>query len=144
MKDPGYNIRKAYYDKLQGITYAGSAIPFFSNYADVQTATPYIILTSLNTNLSDAKHGFETTALVTIEAVTRYPKIENVGATVSELIASEALNRLIPYPCPDFDLGPDFQNLDIKLSNSLLLTDVNDNDKIFRKILSFFHHINEK
>ena len=104
MIDPSYPIRVAYYSKLNNIQYNGDSIPFYSNYVPDDAPDTYIVLTAVSIGYNDDKKGLETTALVTIEAVSIFDRNSNQGATKSELIGTEILKKLLPTPGGDFQI----------------------------------------
>lgn len=96
MKDPGYGLRKAYYDKLNGaVTLNAVAVPIYDNIPNKATY-PYIQISNISTTDASTKSSFNSNCIVTVQIFTgtngsTYSKYDTdtLGNSVMQLL----LNR---------------------------------------------------
>lgn len=106
MKDVGYSLRKAYYEKLNGQVLLGdSQVPIYDNIPDT-ASYPYVQIANISVADSSTKDNFNTNCVVTIQVYTgtdgtSYSKYD------ADYISNQVMGLLIdrsslPDASPDF------------------------------------------
>lgn len=146
MFDVSYPIRSAYYNLLEGaIQYDSQVVPYFSDYAGVTAAAPYMVFNGISISPWGDKSRFGFRVLTTVDIVSVFGINDTQTAMQAEMIANDALRILLPQVATGgtFDLGANFQNVITELGNSLLITERNDTEKVYRKVIQLNHKIKQ-
>jgi len=106
MKDVGYSLRKAYFNKLNGMVTVNSAIvPIYDNIPDTANY-PYIQISNINVIDESTKSNFNSNCVVTVQAftgtdATSYSKsdADNISNQVMQLLINRSS---LPDTFPDF------------------------------------------
>lgn len=109
MKDPGFPIRKAYRDALQGMTVGGSAVKVYDDLAIQNGPYPYVVLSTQTMN--DDTCLFNTT--IQVKVVTGYIGPDPGGRVQSDNIVDALLEKLATA----------FGDGSVELENGLLMND---------------------
>jgi len=106
MKDVGYSLRKAYYDKLNGaVTLNSVAVPVYDNVPD-SANYPYIQISNISVVDNSTKSNFNSNCVVTVQVFTgtdgtNYSKAD--ADTISNQVMVLLINRSsLPNAAPDF------------------------------------------
>ena len=106
MKDVGYSLRKAYYDKLNGaVTLNAVAVPVYDNVPD-SANYPYIQISNISVVDNSTKDNFNNNCVVTVQVFTgtdgtNYSKAD--ADTISNQVMQLLINRSsLPNAAPDF------------------------------------------
>jgi hypothetical protein len=106
MKDVGYSLRKAYYDKLNGaVTLNSVAVPVYDNVPD-SANYPYIQISNISVVDNSTKDNFNNNCVVTVQVFTgtdgtNYSKAD--ADTISNQVMTLLINRSsLPNAAPDF------------------------------------------
>jgi len=106
MKDVGYSLRKAYYDKLNGaVTLNAVAVPVYDNVPD-SANYPYIQISNISVVDNSTKDNFNNNCVVTVQVFTgtdgtNYSKAD--ADAISTQVMQLLINRSsLPNAAPDF------------------------------------------
>lgn len=108
MKDVGYSLRKAYYDKLlNAVSFNAAYVPVYDNVPD-NASHPYIQISNISVVDNSTKSNFNSNCVVTVQVFTgtdgtNYSKsdADNISNQVMQLL----LNRSsLPNAGPDFQV----------------------------------------
>ena len=97
MKDPGLEIRTAYWNLLDGLTVGAITVPAFDYMATFPEAVPYIILGETLNIAQNTKDTFGTECTVDILIYTAYNG-DFGGRKLADQIANAVLAVAIPTP----------------------------------------------
>lgn len=137
-------LRQQYIQALAGISLNGIIIPvndevLTSTPAMIQTAECYIILTNQTVNEAPGtKCGEAYLATIQVDVVTKF-RVNSGAKLTSELIAAEAVKRLLADPVQ-------IQGLNVRRCRLVTQRGVREDSdayRIYRNILVFSHNINE-
>lgn len=106
MKDVGYSLRKAYYDKLlNSVSINGSYVPVYDNVPDTANY-PYIQISNVSVVDESTKTNFNSNCVVTVQVFTgtdgtNYSKADadNISNQVMQLLINRSS---LPNAAPDF------------------------------------------
>ena len=93
-KDCGYDLRKAYYQALSGITYNSVLVGVYDEIAPEGAVYPLIILGTQNSAPSRSKDTFQRDALIEVNVVTRFKSSEG-GKKAANDISNIIIGRII-------------------------------------------------
>lgn len=106
MKDVGYSLRKAYFDKLNGMVTVNSVIvPIYDNIPDT-ASYPYIQISNVSVVDESTKSNFNSNCVVTVQVFTG-TDATSYSKTQSDNISNQVMQLLInrsslPDTFPDF------------------------------------------
>ena len=106
MKDVGYSLRKAYYDKLvNAVSLNAAYVPVYDNVSDT-ASYPYIQISNVSVVDNSTKSNFNSNCVVTVQVFTgtdgtNYSKADadNISNQVMQLLINRAS---LPDASPDF------------------------------------------
>ena len=93
-KDCGYELRKAYYSALSGLTYNSLTVGVYDEIAPKDAVYPLIILGDQTSVPSRSKDSFQRDALIEVKVLTRYNSNEG-GKKVANDISNLVIARII-------------------------------------------------
>lgn len=135
MKDPGKNIRKAFYTALVGLGY-----PVVDEMTDDETLTNYIILSTQTEEDVSTKNTFDTSGTILIDIVTKQNNAvtkdtaDDIADLVSNAIKANTTSTLT-------DSYSEFQITNVKRISASTLTLPTSTGYILRKLLRFSFRI---
>lgn len=133
MKDPGYSLRKAYFDKLNGnVLLNSTTVNIYDNIPN-HAEYPYIQIANISTADESTKDNFNTNCVVTLQLYTgtagySYSKkdVDTLSNQVLQLLVSKTNKP---------DAGPDFSIITSQLESSTYLETQYDGFYEVRKII---------
>jgi hypothetical protein len=133
MKDVGYSLRKAYYNKLNGaVTLNAVAIPVYDNVPN-KAAHPYIQISNISVVDESTKSNFNSNCVVTVQVFTG-----TNGATFSkydaDTISSSVMQLLINRSSLP-DASPDFKVITNSLESTGYIEELYDGFYEVRKVI---------
>ena len=135
MKDPGKNIRKAFYTALVGLGY-----PVVDEMTDDESLTNYIILSTQTEEDISTKNTFDTSGTILIDIVTKQYNT-NTKDTADD-IADLVLDAIKPNTNSTLtDSYGEFQITNIKRISANTLTLPTQTGYLIRKLLRFSFRI---
>jgi hypothetical protein len=93
-KSCDYELRKAYFEAISGITYANKTIGVYDEIAPEGAEYPLIILGTQSSNLSRSKDTFQRDALIEVSVLTTYTS-DFGGKKVANDISNIIIGRII-------------------------------------------------
>jgi len=133
MKDPGYSIRKAYYDALNTLIVINSqVVPIYDNIPD-SANYPYIQISNVSMTDESTKNNFNSNCVVTIQIYTGTD-----GTSYSKKDADEISNsvmQILLNRTTRLDGGADFEIVTGILENATYLETQYDGFFEIRKII---------
>jgi len=133
MKDPGYSIRKAYYDALNTLIVINSqVVPIYDNIPD-SANYPYIQISNVSMTDESTKNNFNSNCVVTIQIYTGTD-----GTSYSKKDADEISNsvmQILLNRTTRLDGGADFEIVTAILENATYLETQYDGFFEIRKII---------
>jgi hypothetical protein len=133
MKDPGYSIRKAYYDALNTLVYlSGTPVPIYDNIPDTANY-PYIQISNVSMTDESTKTNFNSNCVVTIQIYTGTD-----GTSYSKKDADEISNSVMQILLnrgTRLNGGADFKIVTAILENATYLETQYDGFFEIRKII---------
>jgi hypothetical protein len=138
MKDPGFEIRKAYFEALNGnVILNGKSVPVYDG-TQTDAMFPYIILgTQTNPEGVGAKVCYNTDSTIELDIVTGY-----LGDSGGKKDSDDIANQVKQLIYPDIELDNGFQALDVSVDNDITLgPEMSGSHKIFRRLIRFRHNI---
>jgi hypothetical protein len=140
MKDINKQLRKAYYDALQGITYNSQPVPVHYNEIPTDDYPEfYIVFSGINSTDNSTKHSSDTSTNIQVGIYTQ-KDVSNTG-DAADVIAEQVFANI--YPNPDFRLTV----AGAQVLNTQLVTDrttevsMSNQLKLVDRILVFSHRI---
>lgn len=143
MIDTNYQVRRGYFQKLNGtVTYNSQAVPVYDTFAVNEAVYPYIIL-STQTAVDDSVkrcQGQEVTMLLDIVtgfigAPDRQP-LDNICNQIYQLIN--------PADGDFIDVGPNLNIISTRVLSDTTMEGQNDVWKIVRRLIRFGHKLHEQ
>jgi hypothetical protein len=133
MKDPGYSIRKAYYDALNTLIVINSqVVPIYDNIPD-SANYPYIQISNVSMTDESTKNNFNSNCVVTIQIYTGTD-----GTSYSKKDADEISNsvmQILLSRATRLNGGTDFKIVTAILENATYLETQYDGFFEIRKII---------
>lgn len=137
MKDPGKNIRKAFYDAISGLGYS-----VVDELTDNESLTNYIILSTQTEDDTSTKSSFDANGTLLIDIVTKH--INTVTKETAENIADAVLNALKPTVTSKLtDSYNEFQITNLKRISANTLISPTTTGYLVRKLLRFSFRVVE-
>lgn len=132
-------LRTAYLSALNGLTVNTQSIPVYDSYAPDEETGHYVIITGQRSNEVPVKQNFYNNATVTLDIVTQFQR--GGGYEVSEDIA-DAILAIIRNES-ELNVRPDFQSVTVTKDSESQVSEIYDDSRIFRTVVSFRHKIKQ-
>jgi hypothetical protein len=140
MKDCGYAIRKAYYDKLITASYSLAA---YDTIAPDTVEPPFLIISSQTQAEDSNKQSFAFNVTIQFDIVYRTFKAGEVGQKTVDTYTNELLEIIGTYPGGYPNAGPDFNIVTRKVSSNIATFDYVDEAYVFRRVITMDHFVNQ-
>jgi hypothetical protein len=140
MKDCGYAIRKAYYDKLITASYSLAA---YDTIAPDTVEPPFLIISSQTQAEDSNKQCFAFNVTIQFDIVYRTFKAGEVGQKTVDTYTNELLEIIGTYPGGYPNAGPDFNIVTRKVSSNIATFDYVDEAYVFRRVITMDHFVNQ-
>ena len=140
MKDCGYAIRKAYFDKL---TTASYSLGIYDTIAPDQVNPPFLIISSQTQSENSDKQSFSFDVTIQFDIVYTTFKAGEVGQKTVDDYANELLGIIGVYPENYPDAGPNFKIVTRKIGSNDALFDYVDEVYVFKRVMTFQHFVNQ-
>lgn len=140
MKDCGYTLRKAYYDKLIASSYSLNA---YDTIAPDNVEPPFLLISSQTSAENSNKQNFANNVTIQFDIVYKTNKLGEVGQKSVDTMANELLGIIATYPPGYIDLSPDFKMVTRKIANNQATFDYTDDAYIFRRVITFEHFVSQ-
>jgi len=131
-------LRKAYIEKLNGITVSGITIPAYDLFAADNAPANYIVLSSYNSVDLTTKCGDDENPSVEVQVYTKFQK--QGGSLLADQIAEMVIDLI---KANDMDLSPNYKLLSTRKSSDSDLPGLNSDYKIYRRIIRFEHIVQD-
>lgn len=140
MKDCGYAIRKAYFDKL---TTASYSLGIYDTIAPDEVNPPFLIISSQTQSENSDKQSFSFDVTIQFDIVYTTFKAGEVGQKTVDDYANELLGIIGVYPENYPNAGPNFKIVTRKIGSNDALFDYVDEVYVFKRVLTFQHFVNQ-
>lgn len=140
MKDCGYAIRKAYYDKLITASYSLAA---YDTIAPDTVEPPFLIISSQTQTEDSNKQSFAYNITIQFDIVYRTFKAGEVGQKTVDTYTNELLEIIGTYPGGYPNAGPDFNIVTRKVGSNIATFDYVDEAYVFRRVITMDHFVNQ-
>ena len=140
MKDCGYAIRKAYFDKLLAASYS---IGVYDTIAPDEVEPPYLIISSQTTSENSNKQTFCFDVTIQFDVVYRTFKAGEVGQKTVDTLTNELVGIIGTWPGGYPNAGPNFNIVTRKGGSNQATFDYVDEAYVFRRVLTFEHFVNQ-
>jgi hypothetical protein len=140
MKDCGYAIRKAYYDKLITASYSLAA---YDTIAPDTVEPPFLIISSQTQAEDSNKQSFAFNVTIQFDIVYRTFKAGEVGQKTVDTYTNELLEIIGKYPGGYPNAGPDFNIVTRKVGSNIATFDYVDEAYVFRRVITMDHFVNQ-
>lgn len=140
MKDCGYAIRKAYFDKLTAASYS---IGVYDTIAPDNVEPPFLIISSQTSAENSDKMSFHSNVTIQFDIVFKSSKVGEVGQKSVDQWANELLEIIGVYPINYPNAGPDFKIITRNMGSNQALFDYTDQAYIFRRVIVFEHFVTQ-
>lgn len=140
MKDCGYAIRKAYYDKLITASYSLAA---YDTIAPDTVEPPFLIISSQSQAENSNKQSFAFNVTIQFDIVYRTFKAGEVGQKTVDTYANELLQIIGVNPPSYPNAGPDFKIVTRRFSSNEATFDYVDEAYVFKRVMVMEHFVNQ-
>lgn len=140
MKDCGYAIRKAYYDKLITASYSLAA---YDTIAPDTVEPPFLIISSQTQTEDSNKQCFAFNVTIQFDIVYRTFKAGEVGQKTVDTYTNQLLEIIGTYPGGYPSAGPDFNIVTRKVGSNIATFDYVDEAYVFRRVITMDHFVNQ-
>jgi hypothetical protein len=140
MKDCGYAIRKAYYDKLITASYSLAA---YDTIAPDTVEPPFLIISSQTQAENSNKQSFAFNVTIQFDIVYRTFKAGEVGQKTVDTYANELLGIIGVNPPSYPNAGPDFKIVTRRFSSNEATFDYVDEAYVFKRVIVVEHFVNQ-
>jgi hypothetical protein len=140
MKDCGYAIRKAYYDKLISASYSLAA---YDTIAPDTVEPPFLIISSQTQTEDSNKQCFAFNVTIQFDIVYRTFKAGEVGQKTVDTYTNQLLEIIGTYPGGYPSAGPDFNIVTRKVGSNIATFDYVDEAYVFRRVITMEHFVNQ-
>ena len=140
MKDCGYAIRKAYYDKLITASYSLAA---YDTIAPDTVEPPFLIISSQTQAEDSNKQCFAFNVTIQFDIVYRTFKAGEVGQKTVDTYANELLEIVVVRPPSYPSTAPDFKIVTCKIGSNIATFDYVDEAYVFRRVITMDHFVNQ-
>jgi hypothetical protein len=140
MKDCGYAIRKAYFDKLTAASYS---LGVYDTIAPDNVEPPFLIISSQTSTENSDKTSYNFDVTIQFDIVYKTSKSGEVGQKTVDNLTNELLGIIGVYPVDYPNAGPYFKIVTRKVGSNQAIFDYVDQTYIFRRVLTFEHFVNQ-
>ena len=140
MKDCGYAIRKAYFDKLTAASYS---LGVYDTIAPDNVEPPFLIISSQTSAENSDKTSYNFDVTIQFDIVYKTQKSGEVGQKTVDTLTNELLGIIGVYPADYPNAGPDFKIVTRKVGSNQAMFDYVDQAYIFRRVITFEHFVNQ-
>jgi hypothetical protein len=140
MKDCGYAIRKAYFDKLTAASYS---LGVYDTIAPDNVEPPFLIISSQTSTENSDKTSYNFDVTIQFDIVYKTSKSGEVGQKTVDNLTNEPLGIIGVYPVDYPNAGPYFKIVTRKVGSNQAIFDYVDQAYIFRRVLTFEHFVNQ-
>lgn len=140
MKDCGYAIRKAYYDKLIGASFS---LGVYDTIAPDDQEPPFLIISSQTQSENSDKQSFSFDVTIQFDIVYRTFKAGEVGQKTVDDYTNELLGIIGVYPENYPNAGPNFKIVTRRVGSNNATFDYVNEAYVFRRVLTFEHFVNQ-
>lgn len=140
MKDCGYAIRKAYFDKLIAAPYS---LGVYDTIASDIANPPFLIISSQTSAENSDKQSYNFDVTIQFDIIYKSVKTGEVGQKSVDQWANELLG-IIGVNVPDYpNTSPDFKIVTRKIGTNFATFDYVDEAYIFRRIITMEHFVTQ-
>ena len=140
MKDCGYALRKAYFDKLTSASYS---LGVYDTIAPDTVEPPYLIISSQTQASNSNKQSYAFDVSIQFDIVYRTFKAGEVGQKTVDTYANELMQIIGTRP-PDYpDTAPDFKIVTCNVQNNIATFDYVNEAYVFRRVITMEHFVNQ-
>jgi len=140
MKDCGYTLRKAYYDKFISASYSLAA---YDTIAPDTVEPPFLIISSQSQAENSNKQSFAFDVTIQFDIVYRTFKAGEVGQKTVDTYANELLQIIGVNPPSYPNAGPDFKIVTRRFSSNEATFDYVDEAYVFKRVIVVDHFVNQ-
>jgi hypothetical protein len=140
MKDCGFAIRKAYFDKLTAASYS---LGVYDTMAPDEVEPPFLIISSQTYAENSDKTSYSFDVTIQFDIVYRTFKLGEVGQKTVDEKTNELLGIIGVAPANYPNAGPDFKIVTRRIGSNQATFDFTDEAYIFRRIITFEHFVNQ-
>jgi len=140
MKDAGYELRKAYYDRLNNITVNATTIPFY-DIVPTTASEPYMYVSDYTANDFGDKTTYGQEVTITLHVVTRQGNTEG-GRKDNDDVANEIIEQIRTRSQNYLSLTNHYI-ITTTLDNTTSIVEGVEGGKIVRRLIRFRHIIAE-
>lgn len=140
MKDCGYAIRKAYFDKLTAASYS---IGVYDTIAPDNVEPPFLIISSQTSAENSDKMSFHSNVTIQFDIVFKSSKVGEVGQKSVDQWANELLEIIGVYPVNYPNASPNFKIITRNMASNQAVFDYTDQAYIFRRVIVFEHFVTQ-
>ena len=140
MKDCGYAIRKAYFDKLTAASYS---VGVYDTIAPDEIDPPFLIISSQTSVEDSDKQSYNFDVTIQFDIVYETFKNGEVGQKTIDNLANELLG-IIGVNVNDYpNAGPDFKIVTRRISDNIATFDYVEQAYVFRRVITFRHFVTQ-
>lgn len=140
MKDCGFAIRKAYFDKLTAASYS---LGVYDTMAPDEVEPPFLIISSQTYTENSDKTSYSFDVTIQFDIVYRTFKVGEVGQKTVDEKTNELLGIIGVAPVDYPSAAPDFKIVTRRIGSNQATFDFTDEAYIFRRIITFEHFVNQ-
>jgi hypothetical protein len=140
MKDCGFAIRKAYFDKLTAASYS---LGVYDTMAPDEVEPPFLIISSQTYAENSDKTSYSFDVTIQFDIVYRTFKVGEVGQKTVDEKTNELLGIIGVAPASYPSAAPDFKIVTRRIGSNQATFDFTDEAYIFRRIITFEHFVNQ-
>lgn len=140
MKDCGFAIRKAYFDKLTAASYS---LGVYDTMAPDDVEPPFLIISSQTYSENSDKTSYSFDVTIQFDIVYRTFKLGEVGQKTVDEKTNELLGIIGVDPANYPSAYPDFKIVTRRIGSNQATFDFVDEAYIFRRIITFNHFVNQ-
>ena len=140
MKDFGYTLRKAYYDKFISASYSLAA---YDTIAPDTVEPPYLVISSQTQIDNSNKQTFAFNVTIQFDIVYTTFKAGEVGQKTVDTYANELLGIVGVRPPNYPSTAPDFKIVTCKIGSNIATFDYVNEVYVFRRVITMEHFVNQ-
>jgi hypothetical protein len=140
MKDCGYTLRKAYFDKLASASYSLSV---YDTIAPDTVEPPFLIISSQTQVDNSNKQSFSFDVTIQFDIVYTTFKAGEVGQKTVDTYANELLGIIGVRPPSYPNTAPDFKIVTCKVGSNNATFDYVNEVYVFRRVITMDHFVNQ-
>ncbi len=140
MKDCGYALRKAYYDKLTSASYS---LGVYDTIAPDTVEPPYLIISSQTQASNSNKQSYAFDVTIQFDIVYRTFKAGEVGQKTVDTYANELMQIIGTRPPNYPNTEPDFKIVTCNVGNNIATFDYVNEAYVFRRVITMEHFVNQ-